>query len=579
MTRHAIAALAPTSRSRALVARRALVALVALLTIAGNSLAAQDRANAMVPTVVLLGGKVFTADPARPWSEAIAVRGDRIVAVGSTADIARLAGPDTRRIALGGRTVVPGFDDAHAHAGPAGAAGRHISVDPSPTPDPALDLLLDSLAAAARRAPTGAWLTSSVGGRILDDPRATRSVLDSVAPDHRVWLAGWSGHGAILNSAALRAAGLLDAPDPAGGWISRDANGVASGRIDEYVIYTTENRLAVARGDSVLARSLRAYGEWGLRHGITSVQDMAGQYDLATLRAAVARGETMRARHRVIRIPNTTHPGGWRASWRVSGRDTVLAPNVHVSGVKWILDGTPVERLALMRRPYADRPGWHGRANFPFDTLRAILRDALARGEQPHLHAVGDSTIALVIAAMRAEAPDAAWRRLRPRLEHADALGRDQLADVKSLGIVVVQNPAHLAIPAVMSARWGADQLRAVDLLKTLVDSGVPLAIGSDGPREPGVNIMLATLHPNVPSEALTREQAVAAYTRGSAYAAFAERQRGTIAPGMLADIAVLSQDVFGVAPDALPATRSVLTMVGGKVVHEEAELVPPHRR
>jgi hypothetical protein len=199
--------------------------------------------------------------------------------------------------------------------------------------------------------------------------------------------------------------------------------------------------------------------------------------------------------------------------------------------VKWILDGTPVERLALMRQPYADRPGWHGRANFPFDTLRLLLRDALARGEQPLLHAVGDSTIALVVAAMRAEAPDSAWRRLRPRLEHADALGRDQIAAVKALGIVVVQNPLHLAIPDMVRARWGADRLARLDLLRTLVDSGVPLAIGSDGPFPPGLNLLLATQHPNVPAEALTREQAVAAYTRGSAYAEFAERDKGNARP------------------------------------------------
>jgi predicted amidohydrolase YtcJ len=272
----------------------------------------------------------------------------------------------------------------------------------------------------------------------------------------------------------------------------------------------------------------------------------------------------------------TDAPGGALGDWRVSGRDTALAPRMHVSGVKWILDGTPIERLALMRRPYADRPGWYGRANFPFDTLRALLRDALARRVQPHVHAVGDSAIALVIAAMRAEGPDGAWRRLRPRIEHGDALGRDQIAAVRSLGIVIVQNPAHLALPEVLAARWGAERLRSVDMLRTLVDSGVPLAIGSDGPREPGLNVMLASVHPNVPSEALTREQAVTAYTRGSAYAAFAERERGTIAPGMLADLAVLSQDIFTVPPPALPGTTSVLTLVGGRVVHDA---LAPSRR
>ena len=170
---------------------------------------------------------------------------------------------------------------------------------------------------------------------------------------------------------------------------------------------------------------------------------------------------------------------------------------------------------------------------------------------------------------MRAEAPDSAWRALRPRLEHADALGRDQLADIKKLGIIVVQNPAHLAIPPIMNARWGAERLRRIDMMRSLLDSGVMLAIGSDGPLEPGINVMLATLHPNVPSEALTREQAVIAYTRTAAFAAFAEKERGMLAAGMLADLAVLSQDLFTVAPDKLPATMSVLTMLGGEIVHD----------
>jgi predicted amidohydrolase YtcJ len=444
-----------------------------------------------------------------------------------------------------------------------------ISTGESPTPDPPLSLVLDSIAAAARRAPAGAWLSASVGERVLEDRRATRAVLDSVAPAHPVWLGAWSGHGAVLNTAGMRAAGLLDTPDPSGGWVARDEQGAPTGRIEEYAAYSAVRRLSLVRGDSLLGVAVREYGESALRLGITAVQDMTVDYDLGAARAVVKRGAAMRVRHRVIRFPIGDPLAPPAADWRVAGRDTALAPMMHVSGVKWILDGTPVERLALMRRPYADRPGWYGRANFTSEALRSILRGALARGEQPHLHAVGDSTIALVISAMRAEAPDSAWRRLRPRLEHADGLGRDQIAAVKALGIVIGQNPAHLAIPALMTARLGPAQLRTVGLLRTLVDSGVPLAIGSDGPQAPGLNIMLATLQPNVPTEALTREQADAAYTRGSAYASFAERERGTLAPGMLADLAVLSQDVFTAAPNALPATTSVLTMVGGEVAHD----------
>jgi hypothetical protein len=556
---------------RCAVGARALAqaSLVASAFAAGPELGAQSAAPSSPPDLLLVDGKVFTADPAHPWAQAVAIRGDRIVAVGTTQEVARLAGPSTRRLPLGGRTVVPGFDDAHAHVGYAALPGVALTVDPSPTPDPALDAVLVSIAAAARRAPAGAWLTVRIGGRVFDDPRATRFVLDSVAPAHRVWLRGWSGHGGILNTAALRSVGLLDTADQPGGWLTRDVTGTPVGRIDEYAIYLTDHRLSVAQGDSLLGRAIRAYGDAGLPLGITSVQDMAIAYDLASARNVARRGEAMRVRHRVIRVPFPGIEGGWRSAWSVAGRDTGLAATMHVSGVKWILDGTPIERLALMRAPYADRAGWHGRANFHFDTLRAILRDALTRRWQPHLHAVGDSTIALVIAAMRAEAPDSAWRRLRPRLEHADALGRDQLAAVRALGMVIVQNPSHLAIPDVMTARWGAQRLRTIDMMRTLADSGIPLAIGSDGPREPGLNIMFATTHPNVPGEALTREQAVAAYTRGAAYAAFAERERGTLAPGMLADLAVLSQDVFTVPPNALPTTTSVLTIVGGRILHD----------
>lgn len=558
--------------SGAAVARAVVLSGLAVtvgLPFVGHELGAQSAARSAAPDLVLLNGKVFTADPANPWAQAVAIRGDRIVAVGTTREIARLAGPSTLRLPLGGRTVVPGFDDAHAHVGVESVEGVDIVVDPSPTPEPTLVAVLDSIASAARRTPPGAWLRSRVGGRVFDDARATRAVLDSVAPMHRVWLSGWSGHGGVLNTAALRSIGLLDAVDHPGGWMTRDATGAPTGRIDEYADYLVRHRLSVARGDSLLGLAMRAYGESALRSGITTSQDMAFAYDLAAARKVARRGEAMRIRHRVIRAPLPGIEGGWRSAWNVTGADTALAATMHVSGVKWILDGTPIERLALMRQPYADRPGWYGRANFEFDTLRVILRDALRRRWQPHLHAVGDSAIALVIAAMRVEAPDSTWRRLRPRLEHADALGRDQLAAVRALGMVIVQNPSHLAIRDVVTARWGAQRLQTIDLMRTLVDSGIPLAIGSDGPQAPGLNIMLATIHPNVPGEALTREQAVTAYTRGSAYAAFAERERGTLAAGMLADLAVLSQDVFTVAPNALPATTSVLTIVGGRVLHD----------
>jgi predicted amidohydrolase YtcJ len=238
-----------------------------------------------------------------------------------------------------------------------------------------------------------------------------------------------------------------------------------------------------------------------------------------------------------------------------------------------MLDGTPLERLALQRAPYADRPGWRGRLNYPADTIRAILAEALARREQPMLHVVGDSTARLVLATMQALAPDSAWRALRPRIEHGDWVSGELLPVARRLGVVVVQNPAHFMLPpGVVAARFGGPQAGLQPVRSTLA-AGVALAIGSDGPRNPFLNVMFATTHANTPAEALTREQAVVAYTRGSAWAEHAEREKGTLAPGMLADLAVLSQDPFTVPPQALPATTSVLTLVGGRVAWDAGVL------
>jgi hypothetical protein len=539
-------------------------AALAALALAATARAQQPAPGA--PDLVLTGGRIFTADSARPWAEALAIRGNRIVAVGADADVARLAGPSTRRIALGGRVVVPGFNDAHYHL-VIGSGGVSFATGRSPIPDAPLDVVLDSIAAVAGRTPAGTWITGAVGVAVLDDPRARREALDRVAPDNPVTLTSGPGHGAVFNSAALRALGADGARDPLGGWLERGSDGRATGRVDEYALGPESRARSLARGDSVVLAAARREGIAAAAFGITTLQTMANTLTPAAART-IARAGALPVRHHVIRFPTTTDAGRSR-EWRLVGADTVLGPLTRVAGTKWVLDGTPIERLALTRAAYADRPGWHGRLDFPVDTLRAMLAEALTSGDQLILHAVGDSTIAIVLSLMQSLAPDSVWRPLRLRLEHADGIGRDQLDAVRRLGIVVVQNPAHLAFPDVLRARWGDARLRDAQLLRSLVDARVPLALGSDGPLNPFLNLMFATTHPANPAEALTREQAVFAYTLGSAYAERAEREKGSLTVGKLADLAVLSQDVFGVPAAALPATTSVLTVVNGRVVHD----------
>ena len=198
-----------------------------------------------------------------------------------------------------------------------------------------------------------------------------------------------------------------------------------------------------------------------------------------------------------------------------------------------------------------------------------MLRESLQRDDQLLVHVVGDRTVETFLKAMDATGGKAVWSKRRVRMEHGDGIPQDLVPRVRELGIVVVQNPTHLTLRDLMVRRYGNERANQLQPLRSLFDSGIPLALGSDGPANPYLNIMLATIYPSKPQEAITREQAVTAYTLTSAYAEFAEKDKGSLEPGKLADLAVLSQDIFKVPPDDLPKTESVLTLVNGKIVYD----------
>jgi predicted amidohydrolase YtcJ len=270
-------------------------------------------------------------------------------------------------------------------------------------------------------------------------------------------------------------------------------------------------------------------------------------------------------------MPMTTADG--RDLSERTALEKARGPLTEISGTKWILDGTPLERLAALREPYSDSPGWHGRVDFPPDTIRAMLREAVESGQQPLLHIVGDSTMALALHLMMEVAPDSVWQRLRPRVEHGEGLMPDLVPLARRLNVTVVQNPTHFALGPAYAARYGAERGGKMQLFRSLTAAGVRIAIGSDGPQDPFLNLMLATMHPDNPAEAVTLEQAVTAYTLGSAYAEGRESEKGSLTVGKLADLAVLSQDIFAIPAGKLPGTTSVLTLVGGRVVHEAGPL------
>lgn len=537
--------------------------IVAMLVVGSAALAE--------PQLLLVNAKVFTVDPALPYAQAVAVEGGRILAVGSNEVVRALAGPNTRVIDAGGRLVTPGLIEAHVHLGtelPTPPLAMPNLPFPGPTPEQALAVLEE--AAKTRRD----WITAYVGPLVARDHRNWRKALDAVAPDTPVFLRGvWGAHTSILNSEGLRRLGIAeDTADPLGGWWGRDESGRLDGRAYEAaetmtprIRPATAERLAASFGDAQ-----QRYARWG----VTSIHLMNNDKSLAVTLAALAAAKPQQKW--------TVYSWGTWETQRIADAGTIIdaavkqAPaKVRVEGPKWMLDGTPIEQNSFQRAAYNGRPGWRGRSNFTDQQLREILQLALARPTQLALHVVGDAETDRLLNMMEELASASTWRAKRVRIEHGDGIGPDVFKRVVALGAVVIQNPTHLVLPPLE----GKKMLDHGVALKSFVTAGIPLALGSDGgPSEqnPFLNLMLAVLVPGEPTEALTREQALTAYTAGGAYAEGEEHRKGRLAPGFAADLAVLSQDVLTIPPPQLPATTSVLTMVDGEVIFADATFASP---
>lgn len=546
---------------------------VALAPVAALALALSGSAQESAPAdLVIRNARIFTGETPK-WADAIAVTRDRIAAVGPEASVKALVGSSTRVIDAGGRLLIPGINDAHTH--PTAMPGHTpLGGLPAMQADPSLDDILARLKEAVEKAPDGQWIIGEISGRVLDDERATRATLDPLSGGHPVMLIAWHGHGTIVNTAAMKALGVKEnEPDPPGGRFGRNADGkTLNGRAEEYAEYILRQRLTMIPGEDEQVAAYRRFAEEAASFGITSVQSFMTGYPAAKA-APLFAAASLPIRVRVIDFPMES-PAAWKGAAQVPDR-----PMLAVSGVKYIVDGTPLERLMFLREPYSDAPDTRGRLNFDKAALLKFLPPAASARIQPMLHVTGDAALDMVIEAFEDTAGEdrGGWLTLRPRLEHADMLEPAHFERAKKLGLIIVQNPSHFMIPQVMKARLGP-RIERVQLVKSILGAGLPLAFGSDGPLHPYLNIMFAATNPTNPSEALTVEEALVAYTRGSAFAEgmdmptgqWMEQRKGTLAPGKLADFAVLSQDIFRIAVGDLPKTSSLLTVVGGRIVHDD---------
>ncbi|WP_058188976.1 amidohydrolase [Terracidiphilus gabretensis] len=543
-----------------------LIAFLSLAVLCNLVLCSLAPAQETKPDTVLLNGKFFTGVASQPYVQAVAIRGERIMATGDTKTIQALAGPNTVAIDLHGSTAIPGINDAHHHfsLGPA-----EVDVD-FQTLDPSWEQVKNGIVAAIAKNPPNSLIAVTIGFQVFGDTSVDRDALDKIAPNNPVTLGTFTGHAMILNSAALRFYNVSETqPDPLGGRLERDAKGRLTGTIREYALMNMSRAAADRIPDSEAIVQLRQQLEDEAKYGVTSIQELSVAMPPARA-VSLLKAVPTQIRVRIVRMPGTTPAGRDVAEGkRMPAHPASL---ITVSGSKWLADGVGVEGTLT------PRGAWKLPAKPPFDSLmadlplqfpeaeyRTMLQETIDNNDQLLLHISGNRSAQTVLDAIDATGGKSIWDGRRLCFEHGDGIFPDQFARIKQDGIIVVQNPIHLA-PIVPP---GVVAFEKAQPLKSLLEAGIPLAFGSDAPVNPYLDIMFATNPGNRPSEAITREQAVIAYTRTSAYAEFAEKEKGTLEPGKFADIAVLSQDIFTVPAPDLPKTLSVLTMVGGKVVYK----------
>lgn len=373
-----------------------LTAVKALqIAVVVGSVAFVVRAQPAPPDLILLNGKVFTSNLSRPYVEALAIRGERIVATGTTKEIIALAGKQTKRIDVGGRTVIPGINDAHDHI-QVGPDAYEIQIK---SDNPTWKQLTDAIADGAAKVPKGTWIVGAFGEAVLDDPQATRNILDTLVPDDPILLETWTGHAALMNAAGLRKLGVRDEePNPEGGVYARNpSDGLMTGWAMEFAKFRIGRRFSELVSEQEAIKQLNQFFKQEARWGITTLQNMA---DPIAQDRCVALFEKSPPPIRVrVMWFGLTGPHG-RLKTEGRAKPVSSLPLVTVSGTKWVLDGTPFERSAALRMPYSDRPGTSGELNFSRSEMESMLRESLNSRDQLMVHVVGDRTSETFLNAM-----------------------------------------------------------------------------------------------------------------------------------------------------------------------------------
>jgi predicted amidohydrolase YtcJ len=528
---------------------------------------------------LISGGRVFRG-LREGFAEAIAISGPRIVACGARAAVEALAGPGTRRIDLSGRVAIPAFNDAHQHLLPMGLSLAHVNLRAEANVR-TLDDLLARIRAAARAAPRGAWVLGRGydQGELDVGRHPTAEELTAAAPDNPVFIVRACGHVGVANKAALQLAEVgHNTPDPEGGAIER-RNGALTGLFQERAMRLIKDMIPDP-SDVELRNAITLAGEHMLGLGVTSVMDAnvgmaGGMREIAAYRALHAAG---RLPVRVWMCLNGNPEGIADAAWREGIRPGDGDDMLRFGAIKVFGDGSAGGLTAAMSEPYL--PGGTGIFCFPTETMHELLATYHRQGWQLAIHAIGDAAIEQVLSGMEAaDTEDRPVGGRRHRIEHCGFLSAGQIARMTARGIEPVPQPIFMYEFGDLYVRnVGLTRAEAAYPMRSWLDAGQNPAASSDAPvstTDPFRNIFTQVTRKTNRGTVLGGDQrlsvaeAVHCYTYCGAYTQFAEDRKGRLLPGMLADVTVLSRDIFAGAPEDILGTEADLVLRDGQAVFD----------
>jgi predicted amidohydrolase YtcJ len=577
--------------------------LAAALLLGGMALAQRPTE----PDAIYLGGKVYRGSGANINIEistkagrdelvkqmtaamnptALAVREGRIIAVGSDQQIRKLKGKRTSVIDLQGAFVMPGFNDAHTHLSSGGFEKLNVNL----TGTKSLEEMKQRIAEGAKTTPTGEWIT----GRGWDHTKwavqklPSRQDLDEVTGDHPAIFTRVDGHISVVNSAALKAAGISgETAAPEGGTIDKDERGEPTGVLRETADDVVRAKIpppTPSQRRRAIELALADAAQWG----VTSAQDNSDWADFLVYEDLQREGKlTLRITEWLpFRAPAATLQ-------QHRAQHNAKDPLLHTGLLKGVMDGTLGSRTAAMLQPFSDDPKNTGLPQYSQDELNKMAAERVLAGFQLGFHAIGDAAAEMALQAFAYAQNE--YRRtsgagrgevqkdFRNRIEHAQVLAPGHYERMKELGVIASMQPNHLLTDMNWAeSRIGPERAKLSYPWRSMLKHGVPLAFGTDYPVEPITpfrGVYAAITRKNeagtaeyVPEEKLTIQEAIAAYTGGSAYAEFAENEKGVLSPGMLADFVVLDRDITKIAPEEILKTRVLRTVVGGRTVYEAAK-------